>query len=216
MHAGSKGCGFSVRTSTARRSICSESRLVHEKQIPHCVPRPPNCGGKEKARDCVRDDTLFLFFGLVGSRGGAAIGWRCDADGALKCAATKAAAERVQRLPGSMNLNRPLQRQRQPQSQRQRQRRRRDGGGTTAKAGAPLRLVVGRLRRNCLGASHARNLARCAAGRRQRSCRMRLEGCEDVVADGAERDTDGGAGQHVAEEVHSQDYAGGGDQKRDG
>jgi hypothetical protein len=28
------------------------------KQIPLCVPRPPNHGGKEKARDFVRDDTL--------------------------------------------------------------------------------------------------------------------------------------------------------------
>ena len=26
------------------------------KQIPRCVPRPPNCGGEEKARDSVRDD----------------------------------------------------------------------------------------------------------------------------------------------------------------
>src|SRR5580658_3821801 len=32
-----------------------------EKQIPRCVPRPPNFGGKEKARDYVRDDTWFLF-----------------------------------------------------------------------------------------------------------------------------------------------------------
>src|SRR5580658_11118968 len=28
------------------------------KQIPLCVPRPPKCGGNEKARDPVRDDTL--------------------------------------------------------------------------------------------------------------------------------------------------------------
>jgi hypothetical protein len=28
-----------------------------EKQIPLCVPRPPKCGGKEKARDSVRDGT---------------------------------------------------------------------------------------------------------------------------------------------------------------
>jgi len=28
-------------------------------QIPLCVPRPPNCGGKGKARDSVREDTRF-------------------------------------------------------------------------------------------------------------------------------------------------------------
>jgi len=35
------------------------AHLAHKrrKQIPLCVPRPPNCGGKEKARDSVRDDT---------------------------------------------------------------------------------------------------------------------------------------------------------------
>jgi hypothetical protein len=32
--------------------------MFREKQIPHCVPRPPNCGGKEKARDSVRDDKV--------------------------------------------------------------------------------------------------------------------------------------------------------------
>jgi len=32
----------------------------YEKQIPLCVPRPPECDGKEKARDCVRDDTACL------------------------------------------------------------------------------------------------------------------------------------------------------------
>ena len=32
-------------------------------------------------------------------------------DGALKCAATSATAKQRQRLPGSMNLNRPLQSQ---------------------------------------------------------------------------------------------------------
>ena len=32
--------------------------LRGEKRIPLCVPRPPNCGGKEKARDRVRDDTV--------------------------------------------------------------------------------------------------------------------------------------------------------------
>ena len=31
--------------------------MLREKQIPLCVPRPPNCGGPEKARDSVRDDT---------------------------------------------------------------------------------------------------------------------------------------------------------------
>lgn len=59
-------------------------------------------------------------------------------------------------------------------------------------------------------------VANLAAGRRQRSCRMRLEGGEDVVADGAQGDADGGAGQDVAQEVHTQDYARGGDQQRDG
>jgi len=28
-----------------------------EKQIPLFVPRPPHCGGKEKARDSVQDGT---------------------------------------------------------------------------------------------------------------------------------------------------------------
>ena len=28
-----------------------------QKQIPHCVPRAPYCGAKEKARDFVRDDS---------------------------------------------------------------------------------------------------------------------------------------------------------------
>jgi hypothetical protein len=33
----------------------------NEKQIPLCIPRPPNCGGKENARDSVRDDTFVSF-----------------------------------------------------------------------------------------------------------------------------------------------------------
>jgi len=35
------------------------AHLAHprRKQIPLCIPRPPNCGGKEKARDSVRDDS---------------------------------------------------------------------------------------------------------------------------------------------------------------
>jgi hypothetical protein len=32
---------------------------TREKQIPLCVPRSPNCGGKENARDSVRDNTQF-------------------------------------------------------------------------------------------------------------------------------------------------------------
>jgi hypothetical protein len=32
------------------------------KQIRRCVPRSPNCGEKEKARDSVRDDTRVVFF----------------------------------------------------------------------------------------------------------------------------------------------------------
>jgi uncharacterized protein (DUF1330 family) len=43
------------------------------------------------------------------------------------------------------------------------------------------RLLV----RKYFGSNHVRNFARRAAGRRQRSCRMRSEGREDVVADGA-------------------------------
>jgi len=34
-----------------------------KKQIHLYVPRPPYCGGKEKARDSVRDDTSLAFFG---------------------------------------------------------------------------------------------------------------------------------------------------------
>jgi hypothetical protein len=30
-----------------------------QQQIPLCVTRPPDCGGKEKARASVRDETLF-------------------------------------------------------------------------------------------------------------------------------------------------------------
>ena len=33
-----------------------------KKQIPRCVPRAPNRGGQEKARNSVRDDTRWLFF----------------------------------------------------------------------------------------------------------------------------------------------------------
>jgi hypothetical protein len=33
-----------------------------EKQIPLWVPRPPNCGGKDNARDSVRDDIRGAFF----------------------------------------------------------------------------------------------------------------------------------------------------------
>jgi hypothetical protein len=31
------------------------------KANPLCIPRPPNCGGQEKARDCIRDDTRRVF-----------------------------------------------------------------------------------------------------------------------------------------------------------
>src|SRR5271163_1705426 len=48
-------------TSKAPSPQRREGRFLHRvsrrKQIPLCVPRPPNCGGKEKARDSVRDDT---------------------------------------------------------------------------------------------------------------------------------------------------------------
>jgi hypothetical protein len=48
----------SSSTSRARNANgCVCTWLTREKQIPRCVPRPPNCGGKEKARDSVRDDT---------------------------------------------------------------------------------------------------------------------------------------------------------------
>lgn len=65
---------------------------------------------------------------------------------------------------------------------------------TESKAGTLLRFHTWKY----FGRSHARNFAIFAAGRRQRSCRTRLEGGEDVVADGAQGDADGGAGQHVA------------------
>jgi hypothetical protein len=39
--------------------------LFREKQIPFCVPRPPNCGGEEKARDSVRNDTVNVWPQLV-------------------------------------------------------------------------------------------------------------------------------------------------------
>jgi hypothetical protein len=80
-------------------------------------------------------------------------------------------------------------------------------GGATKVKGAQLKLAATKstartlLRfhvRKYLGRSHARNFAIFAAGRRQRSCLMRSEGGEDVVADGAQGDTDGGAGQDVA------------------
>jgi len=32
-------------------------RRLRQKQILLCVPRPPDCGGTEKARDSVRDDS---------------------------------------------------------------------------------------------------------------------------------------------------------------
>src|SRR5580704_3071221 len=38
------------------RSIRQGTNLSRGKQIPLCVPRPPTCGGKGKARDRVRDD----------------------------------------------------------------------------------------------------------------------------------------------------------------
>jgi hypothetical protein len=34
----------------------SDAELFRRKQIPLYVPRPPKCGGKEKARDFFRDD----------------------------------------------------------------------------------------------------------------------------------------------------------------
>jgi hypothetical protein len=39
------------------RGICFSLR-AREKQIPLFVPRSPNCGGQEKARNSVRDDSL--------------------------------------------------------------------------------------------------------------------------------------------------------------
>ena len=41
----------------ARTSKCRSPQLQPKSKIPHSVPRSPNSGGKEKARDCVRDDT---------------------------------------------------------------------------------------------------------------------------------------------------------------
>jgi hypothetical protein len=45
-----------------------------EKQIPRCIVRPPNCGGKEKARDFVRDDTRLYD----------SLGWHCGKLGRSK------------------------------------------------------------------------------------------------------------------------------------
>src|SRR5580692_2443200 len=47
----------------AVREILYLRGVSAKKQIPLRVPRPPNCGGKEKARDSVRDD-----FRAAGSR----------------------------------------------------------------------------------------------------------------------------------------------------
>ena len=85
-------------------------------------------------------------------------------------------------------------------------------GGATHVKGAQLKLAATKSTartlprfhvRKYLGRSHARNFAILAAGRRQRSCRIRLESGEDVVADGAQGDADGGAGQDVAQEMHA-------------
>jgi len=47
--------------SCMRRGAECGTRLFREEQIPLCVPRPRKCGGKEKARDSVRDDPRLSF-----------------------------------------------------------------------------------------------------------------------------------------------------------
>src|ERR1700733_5445380 len=44
-----------------RRGAECGTRLFREEQIPLCIPRPPKCGGKEKAQDSVRDDPRLSF-----------------------------------------------------------------------------------------------------------------------------------------------------------
>ena len=58
-----------------------------------------------------------------------------------------------------------------------------------------------------------RSLACCIQCKRRRSCFMSSEGGENVIADQAEERTDGRTGEHVAEEMHSEDDARGRDQK---
>jgi hypothetical protein len=96
--------------------------------------------------------------------------------------------------------------------QLQRRSPKNQAAATNSTLGTRLRFHI----RKYFGRSHARNFAIFAAGRRQRSWLMRLEGGEDVIADGAECDADGGAGEDVAKEVHAQDDARGGDQQGDG
>jgi hypothetical protein len=61
-----------------------------------------------------------------------------------------------------------------------------------------------------------RSLANWIQWRRRRSCFMSSEYCEDVETDQAEERADRGAGEDVAEEMHSEDDARGSDQQGDG
>jgi hypothetical protein len=75
------------------------------KQIPLCVPRPPKCGGEEKARDFVRDDSHFK--NRVENRVKRNVKPNVK-DVRLKSRRSLPIQKQKQNLPGSMNLNRPL------------------------------------------------------------------------------------------------------------
>jgi hypothetical protein len=53
------GAASQMRASERYRGEATRETFCG-KQIPLCVPRPPNCGGQEKARDSVRDDMWFV------------------------------------------------------------------------------------------------------------------------------------------------------------
>src|SRR5271155_1752374 len=99
-----------------------------EKQIPLCVPRPPNCGGKENARDCVRDDDLRVGLRRARHTVPFAPTKRHVAAGGMPRAEKSA----KQRLARSMKPNRPLQMQKQSQ-----RRSSRKGGMGATKAKPP-------------------------------------------------------------------------------
>jgi hypothetical protein len=68
-----RGDQYVAAVSTSNSEAMPSAMLVSterlgraaKKQLPLCAPRPPKCGGQEKARDFVRDDT-YLCVGFWG------------------------------------------------------------------------------------------------------------------------------------------------------
>jgi hypothetical protein len=85
------------------------ARRFHRKLIPPCVPRLPKCGRPEKARNCVRDDTLFFVSQKCGGlpwRNAVVLAQKLSRPFGLRSESAASGAE-APRLPGFTEGRRP-------------------------------------------------------------------------------------------------------------